>query len=154
MMFVKLFAEGFRVLLMLTLAFVACCTQSCNTNGGSLVGYTTPVFQDRSFDLNADGNPDFAFHCTGGTTMSIPPSTWDDLYVQCLDSNEVQTSVSGFTSALSNGALISDSTGWGSYSGPLAVSSQSAGRWSGQFVSTTPCYLGLRLFRNGHYNYG
>lgn len=154
MIFVKLFAERSRGLLMLTLAFIACCTQSCNRKGGSLVGYTTPVLQDRSFDLNADGNPDFTFHYSSGTTTSIPPDMWDDLDLQCLDSNEVQTSDSRIAPALIKGALISDSSGWSPYSGALAASSPAGGQWSGQFAGTIPHYLGLRLFHGGHYNYG
>ncbi len=114
---------------------------------------TARPLQDLLFDLNADNRMDYLFHYTGWTTRTIPPSYGFVIYVESLDSNQVQNSQLLGTLALIDGTPISDTSGWNRSSGTLAWSSNGS-PWSGTFVTSSPRNLGLRLAQHGVYYYG
>ena len=106
------------------------------------------------FDLDGSGTIDFSFSYFTMSTRVYPPSMLSrGLWVESLDSNQVQNSPVHGTMALQDNAAISDSIGWAKYSEALAGATNYS-RWSGPFVGTTPLGIGFRLNRGGEYHYG
>jgi hypothetical protein len=115
--------------------------------------FTTHPWHNLLFDADSDGTNDYSFSYTGWVSATIPPSRWDGLVVECLDSNQVQNSPTTDTTPIENGVQISDTTGWNYYSSALA-GSRDAVTWSGPFVRSIPQNLGIRLRQGASFCYG
>ena len=141
---------------LLFLLFIESCKNDAPTeaNNNSTFAGTSVSLQDKSLDLDGDGKIDYLFEYYGAETATIPPSRWEGVYVYCLDSNQVQNSLVTGTTPLRDSVLISDSSGWNSYSESLGGAGNNISFWSGSFVGSDPENLGIRLSRQGLYYYG
>ena len=136
--------------------FVLSCHKESPTDTRMLAPY--PLFTAHFgkylyLDVDSDSMNDYLFSYNFGTTNSIPPTTWDYLYIGGLDSNQVQYSRATGTTPMEDGLQICDTSGWRNSSAALAVSYDDS-TWSGSFVRITPRYLAVRISHNGLFHYG
>jgi hypothetical protein len=140
-----------------SLLLIASCKQASQTGPESVTTtkpiLTTTPLHNLNFDLDGDAKSDYLFEFTGWYTATIPPSYAWVLFVNALDSNQVQNSSLRGTLPIGEYVPISDTSGWNHYSQGLAASVNGS-PWTGRFVKTTAQILGFRLSRQGSYYYG